>query len=263
MISKSKLQRLANREKIGLGTLEKDYVLNEVLEGLSLVPQLNELFVFKGGTALRKAYFPDWRYSEDLDFTAKRNMNQEELSHFLDRWYKEIEEASQVRLFTKMLYKPNGYARIRSQFFGPLNHPGLIFFDISFDEQLCLEPECRRVLVDPFQSKNRKILVYSLEEILAEKLRSLLERGKARDYYDVWRLLKEKSTMFDNEILKKVFYKKITHKNIQFNGLDSFVLKDREIIGRYWMNELGHQINQLPSFDEVLNELPGMLANIF
>ena len=105
--------------------------------------------------------------------------------------------------------------------------------------------------------------MYSLEEILAEKLRSLLERGKARDYYDVWRLLKEKSTMFDNEILKKVFYKKITHKNIQFNGLDSFVLKDREIIGRYWMNELGHQINQLPSFDEVLNELPGMLANIF
>lgn len=103
MISKSKLQQLANREKIGLGTLEKDYVLNEVLESLSLVPQLNELFVFKGGTALRKAYFSDWRYSEDLDFTAKRNMNQEELRHFLDRWYKEIEEVSQVRLFTKML----------------------------------------------------------------------------------------------------------------------------------------------------------------
>ena len=59
MISKSGLQRLANREKIGLGILEKDYVLNEVLEGLSLVPQLNELFVFKGGTALRKTYFFD------------------------------------------------------------------------------------------------------------------------------------------------------------------------------------------------------------
>jgi hypothetical protein len=31
MISKSELQRLANREKVALGVLEKDYVLTEVL----------------------------------------------------------------------------------------------------------------------------------------------------------------------------------------------------------------------------------------
>ena len=34
--------------------------------------------------------------------------------------------------------------------------------------------------------------IYSPNEILVEKLRSILQRGKARDYYDVWRLLKEK-----------------------------------------------------------------------
>jgi predicted nucleotidyltransferase component of viral defense system len=71
MISKSDLRRLAKREKVALGTLEKDYVLTEVLKALSLVPTLNELLVFKGGTALRKIYFTHWRYSEDLDFTVK------------------------------------------------------------------------------------------------------------------------------------------------------------------------------------------------
>ena len=30
MISRSELQRLANREKVALGTLEKDYVLTEL-----------------------------------------------------------------------------------------------------------------------------------------------------------------------------------------------------------------------------------------
>ena len=32
MISRSELQRLANREKVALGTLEKDYVLTESTE---------------------------------------------------------------------------------------------------------------------------------------------------------------------------------------------------------------------------------------
>ncbi|NOR47289.1 MAG: hypothetical protein GQ533_04495 [Methanosarcinaceae archaeon] len=32
----------------------------------------------------------------------------------------------------------------------------------------------------------------SLNITMVEKLRSILQRGKARDYYDVWRLLKEK-----------------------------------------------------------------------
>ncbi len=35
-----------------------------------------------------------------------------------------------------------------------------------------------------------RAVVYSLEEILAEKIRSILQRGKSRDYYDVWMLLK-------------------------------------------------------------------------
>jgi uncharacterized protein len=34
--------------------------------------------------------------------------------------------------------------------------------------------------------------IYLPNEILVEKLRNILQRGKARDYYDVWRLLKEK-----------------------------------------------------------------------
>ena len=90
MISKADLQRLANREKIALGVLEKDYVLTEVLKALSQVPALSELLVFKGGTALRKVYFPDWRYSEDLDFTVKSDMNKEELRQELDKWYQQV-----------------------------------------------------------------------------------------------------------------------------------------------------------------------------
>ncbi len=73
MLSRAELQSLANREKVGLGILEKDYVLTQVLNNISQIDEMAGLFVFKGGTALRKTYFPDWRYSEDLDFTVKHD----------------------------------------------------------------------------------------------------------------------------------------------------------------------------------------------
>jgi predicted nucleotidyltransferase component of viral defense system len=49
MLSRADLQRLANREKVALGILEKDYVLTELLKALSVVPKLYNLLVFKGG----------------------------------------------------------------------------------------------------------------------------------------------------------------------------------------------------------------------
>ena len=39
-------------------------LLGYLLAGIVAVPQLAESLVFKGGTCLRKAYFPGYRFSE-------------------------------------------------------------------------------------------------------------------------------------------------------------------------------------------------------
>lgn len=38
--------------------VEKDYALSYLLAGIAETPLLRESLVFKGGTCLRKAYFP-------------------------------------------------------------------------------------------------------------------------------------------------------------------------------------------------------------
>ncbi len=262
MISKSELQRLANREKVALGTLEKDYVLTEVLKALSQVSTLSELLVFKGGTALRKVYFADWRYSEDLDFTVKRAMNKEDIRQVLDEWYRQVKQACQVSLSTKMLHKPDGYARVRTQFIGPLSYPGMIFMDLSFDEPLCLAPDRRKVLSAPFSSEGQAILAYPLEELIAEKMRSLLERGKSRDYYDVWRLLKEQHANLDFKLLVTVLRQKAAHKGLSIRDLGDFFPKDLEGLKRYWEKDLGQQIRLLPPLAEILADLRAMLDSL-
>lgn len=262
MISRAELQRLANREKVALGILEKDYVITEVLKALSQVSTFNELLVFKGGTALRKIYFAHWRYSEDLDFTVKRDMTKEELREELDKWYRQVEQVSQIQLTTKTLHKPDGYARVRTQFLGPLSYPGMIFMDLSFDEPLCLEPDSRKVLTAPFSSEEQKVLVYPLEELLAEKMRSLLERGKSRDYYDVWKLLKEQSPNLDFKLLGAVLLKKLTHKGLTIRNINDFLPGDTSGLKRYWDKDLEQQISPLPPLDEVLAELRDMLDKL-
>jgi predicted nucleotidyltransferase component of viral defense system len=262
MLSKADLQRLANRQRVALGILEKDYVLTEVVKALSRVPVLNKDFVFKGGTALRKVYFPNWRYSEDLDFTVKHDINKEELRQALDAWYHQVEQESRIRLITKMIHKPDGYARIRTQFVGPLAYPGMIYMDLSFDEPLCLEPEYRRVLTDPFTDEQRKVLVYPLEELLAEKIRSLLERGKSRDYYDVWRLLKEHSSQLNLELLGKVVSDKLAHKGLCLHSMSDLLPREPRGLKRYWENDLRQQVKSLPPLEEVLGELEEMFDEL-
>lgn len=262
MISRADLQRLANREKLALGTLEKDYVITEVLKALSQVTTLNGILVFKGGTALRKVYFPDWRYSEDLDFTVKHDVGKEELRQELDTWYQQVRIVSQVQLTTKMIHKPDGYARVRTQFIGPLSYPGMIFMDLSFDEPLCLEPALRNVLAAPFQSEGQRVLAYTLEELLAEKIRSLRERGKSRDYYDVWRLLKEHSADLDLDLLGAVLQKKLSHKGLAITSVSDFLPQETKVLKQYWEKDLGQQIMPLPSLEEVIDELKEMLAKL-
>ncbi len=65
---KARLQKQAQNRDIKWETVEQDYVLSWALKGISQIPMLKKNLVFKGGTALKKMYFGDYRFSQDLDF---------------------------------------------------------------------------------------------------------------------------------------------------------------------------------------------------
>jgi predicted nucleotidyltransferase component of viral defense system len=65
MIDRNEIRRRARRLGVTVDHIERDYVLNHVLAAISADPA--EL-IFRGGTALARVYWPDFRLSEDLDF---------------------------------------------------------------------------------------------------------------------------------------------------------------------------------------------------
>lgn len=263
MITRAGLQRIAGRERVGLGVLEKDYVITETLRGLAAVPLVAETFVFKGGTALRKVYFPQWRYSEDLDFTVTEAFPREALESHLREWYQAVDAASGIGLVTRDLHRPNGFARLRIQFRGPLGQPATIFVDLTFDEPVLTSPLRRDLFTEPFELPPARVLAYTLEELMAEKLRSILERGKSRDYYDVWRVLRDHPGALDLNRTGELYVRKCAHKGLSHTGIEALMAPERlGEVEQYWNADLAMQLGDLPSFQAVTAELRALLARV-
>lgn len=151
---------------------------------------------------------------------------------------------------------------------GPLKHRALprVKLDITFYEQV-LFPTKKRPLIHSYSDGHmctRELEVYRIEEIVAEKLRSLLQRTRPRDVYDLWHLLSQRGLELDMHQIVSGFHQKCKYKSVPFTGIEEFF--DEEKIESYanaWESTLGHQLEVLPSFDIVINDLKVVINKLF
>lgn len=259
MITLHELKRHAAKENIALGSAEKDYALTHLLYGISRLKE-KERFIFKGGTALKKVYFPDWRYSEDLDFTVTESYSEDSLTALLERLFSSISGHSGIECTLGSVHMNPGYAMVRVKFLALLRSRNTVKIDLSFNEPVFTR-ERREILGDYSDKKKSRILVYSLDEILAEKLRSIIERGKSRDYYDVWRLLKFHQDSLEMKRVREIFDKKCEFKGIQPEPGLMFSSWKLRPARDYWSSALAYQVGHLPGFDTVVTELKEMIGS--
>ncbi|MHB1318478.1 MAG: nucleotidyl transferase AbiEii/AbiGii toxin family protein [Anaerolineae bacterium] len=265
MITLAELRRASARLGLGLAQAEHEYVLLCALDGLSHTPVLRDTFALKGGTALRQVFFADWRHSVDLDFTVAAEFPAGSLREGLAQWFAGVAVLHGLPLSVHDLHMPNGAARVRARFVGPLGHPGRLLLDITLDELICLPWERRAVARALFAQPAPQVLSYSLDEILAEKLRAIVQRGKARDYYDVWRLLKEKQGELDLERVCQTLDAKCAHRGLgHASSCDLLGTERLAAAESYWRNDLSDQVGegQLPDWARVVDELGPLLDRL-
>lgn len=128
----------------------------------------------------------------------------------------------------------------------------MIRCDITFDEKIITQPVVKTVKSNYPDVKQYKVKVYSIEEILAEKIRSILQRGKSRDYYDVWMLLKVMK--FDSHI-RCLAEEKCRTKGIGFKTEGIFDEEKLKEAKNFWETGLKDLVRDLPDFDGVIREL--------
>ncbi len=262
MISRDELMRLAGKQKLNPSSLGKDYALGWLLFGISKSSVAGKL-VFKGGTALSKIYFPeDWRLSEDLDFTvADAETDFESIMNALESEVpKIIQKENNMTVVLKDRPHTNvGYLQTRFQYAGPL---GKDTAKIEISSEGIIGKVKIGTVPRIFDYPEFKVRVYSLEDILAEKMRSIIQRTRIRDYYDVWRLLKVRK--FDNKKVKDLFLQKCSSKEVQFSGVDQFfptgIVKTLEPYMQTGLTRLSRE--PLPPLQTIIEELKISLKNL-
>jgi predicted nucleotidyltransferase component of viral defense system len=183
MLTKSQIQRIAQRNGVGMQVQERDYLQHLILW---LLYTRSQALIFKGGTALRLVYGGN-RYSEDLDFNGSDDTSA--LAMLWKEVVGRLEDFGIVAKIRNVWDSDVGYS-FDVSFQGPLHDgrdrsKGKVRVDIS---QRSEEVETLRELVTSPYDDVRPFVVtaLALDHLLAEKLRALLVRGKPRDLYDVW-----------------------------------------------------------------------------
>ncbi len=188
MLTKAQIQRIAQRNGVGMQVQERDYLQHLILW---LLYRRSQELIFKGGTALRLVYGGN-RYSEDLDFNGS-----EDTSALEALWQEVVgglEDFGIVAEIRNRWDSDVGYG-FDVSFQGPLHEgrdrsKGKVRVDVN---QRPEEVETHRELVTSPYDDVRPFVVtaLALDHLLAEKLRALLVRGKPRDLYDIWLLLRQ------------------------------------------------------------------------
>lgn len=255
MITSGEIQQIAGRLGLRATQIEKDYIIGWILKGISNNEYLKKRLLFKGGTALRKIYFYNYRLSEDLDFTySGEDYSTEEIKKHFEELITLLKEEAQITLNIQdeKVHQTSNYNFFLG-YTGPLGGAGAnksVKVDIANDELLCDNQVERNVYNEYSDLKDGfSIFCYTLAEISTEKMRSLMQRTLPRDVYDIWYLFEIENENIEDYVFN--FKKKTEFKKLIPGDFLSTVRDKKDTFKRQWSAHLVNQINEVPDFDEV------------
>jgi predicted nucleotidyltransferase component of viral defense system len=282
-----RLRLQAARKHLGIPweVLERDYLLSWILGGITRVEVLRDTMVFKGGTALKKCYFGQYRFSEDLDFSAIGDAPtgepmEEAIQEACFVAGRLVEEYAPVQIecerYTERDPHPGGQEAftIRARLPWQRRAHTRVMVETAMDERVLGPIEKRPVIHEYGEPLVAEIQVYSLEEIVAEKLRAILQhrqrlrergwsRSRARDYYDLWRVFGDYREQLRLSGFSSFLREKCVVRNVSFRGPEDFFFESMlDYVEKTWEQWLGPLVPELPPFATVIEELRPQVASL-
>lgn len=259
MIQPGEIQSIAGKEGVRDTQIEKDYVISWVTYGIANNPFLKENFVFKGGTVLKKVYFPDYRFSEDLDFTfTGKDFDIKAIKTAFNELIEWVYEESRISLsIQNETQHETGNLNFYLTYTGPLGGAGAnkdIKVDISQDELIYNTPEEKKI-INTYSDLEEEysIFCYSLGEVIAEKMRSIMQRTAPRDIYDLWYLFEVEGEDIKDHVF--AFQDKTMHKGYEPKELTRVIEQKEKTFAKHWKDHLANQMTEIPDFNDVWREL--------
>lgn len=281
---RERLRQEATRLGVPSEVLERDYAIGHILAAVTRQPGLAQALVFKGGTALKKAYFGDYRFSADLDFSAVGGPRADAMLLAVRSVAQDVADelsthgpfaVDAVRRSEKHPH-PTGQEAfsVRVQYPWRGNVRTSVKLEITVDEPVLLPTPSLPLIHGYGEPLQASLVCYGLEEIVAEKLRTLLQaqrrsdsggwvRNCARDYYDLWRLAESEACAIDWISITGILPTKCAARGVGYDSWRDFFADDVvDEARRSWQSSLADLIAGLPEFDSVVRVLRRVIASV-
>ncbi|MBW6480584.1 MAG: nucleotidyl transferase AbiEii/AbiGii toxin family protein [Bacteroidales bacterium] len=161
--------------------VEQDLIIHRSLIALFSDEFIRERLAFRGGTALHKLFLkPAVRYSEDIDLVQ---VNAEPFGGIIDKIRHVLSFLGSPRIIQKQHNNTIIY-RLQSED----NIPIRLKVEVNTREHFSVFgiQNLTVKLESDWDQSEAAVSVFTLDELLATKLRALYQRKKGRDLFDLW-----------------------------------------------------------------------------
>ena len=231
---------------------------------------LKNILLFKGGTCIKKCYIPDYRFSEDLDFTLAEECTFKNIQKNLDIAFRHIYLSSGIKLNFHH-YDRHTHENTYTFFLGyegPL--PGIsgkeVKVDITIKEKIVYPVE-EKIILKGYKEyedlpEDVAIYTYSINEIATEKVVALLDRARnePRDLYDIWYLTYNKYV--DIAELINAVEEKLEFRGRSLTDVREEFLRKETRFKRLWEMRLSSQMTSIPEFGQVYRAVQRKLRQV-
>ena len=200
-------------------------------------------FIFRGGTALARTHWLDYRLSEDLDLIAESPAS--DLAGWMRRLVEAAGKLAGVPLQLKFGQPNDGWSR---SYVGWGNHSLVV--DVNMDVRTHLPVE-RRLLdlpYDDLRGRDLTVSTVALPEILGNKWLMIEDRKEPRDLFDVWWAVSRGSVQFATIAAGH-------RAKYGFSPVRQILSTAEKRLRGAWEERLAHQLHDLPEFDLALAEV--------
>ena len=279
-----RIQQAAKEGGVNQIVVELDYAQTYVLLGIATHAALRDTLVFKGGTALKKVYFGSYRFSEDVDFSSVDGPKGAALEQAIRAAMGTAQAAARrlapmtitVERYEERAPHPGGQEAftVRVQFPWQRQPMVLVKIEVTDDEPVLLPAMRMPVRHGYDEPLDLAICTYAIEEICAEKLRSIRQthaklatqgwaRSRGRDYYDLWHITRLGEGRVDWANVREILPRKCAHRHVTIASVaDLFEPALLEEVRAAWVRTLGPFVPELPDVEKVFAETRERLETV-
>lgn len=278
MIDRKEIEAKADEFGIHTSNVQRDYVFGWLLFALYSGSPLRDQLILKGGNCFRKAYFLNTRFSRDLDFATQSAVDEKFLREEfnlicnfaqaqsgivfdLERNKVELQQEIDSR---RSVYEVKLYFR---DFYGnPEKFTISVTLDVTEFDKIYL-PTQKRFLIHPYsdaESCRSELRCLKLEEMLAAKLKSLLQRREVSDLYDLaYSILLNRDLNVDRSEVVSTFLQKTIFEPSPGVARQLLLELPLGLLKTAWQKYIICPIQSLLDFDVAVQQFQSFVAELF